>query len=74
MVPYLPTRADYVEMLGRAREAVADALEEATRTRHATVVLLFQTELADWDRLIARLQKTSARPKAGEGSANRRQN
>jgi len=53
---YLPTREDYVEMLGRARAATAEALEEAKRTGNTTALLLYKVQLAQWDRLIARLQ------------------
>jgi hypothetical protein len=57
-------------VLERARAAVADAVEEAARTRHATVVLLLQSELADWERLISRLQKPSACQMADQDIAN----
>jgi len=53
---HLPAREDYVEMLGRARAATAEALEEAKRTGNVTLLLLYQMQLADWDRLINRLQ------------------
>jgi hypothetical protein len=43
-------------MLGRARAATAEALEEAKRTGNVTLSLLYQIQLADWDRLINRLQ------------------
>jgi hypothetical protein len=53
---HLPSREDYVEMLGRIRATTAEALAEAKRTGNVSVVLLYQMQLADWDRLIARLR------------------
>jgi hypothetical protein len=55
----LPTRKDYVEMLGRARATTAKALEEAKRTGNSTTVLLYQVQLVDWDRLIEQLREGS---------------
>ena len=43
-------------MLGRIRATTAEALAEAKRTGNVSVVLLYQMQLADWDRLIARLR------------------
>lgn len=53
---HLPTRKDYVEMLGRARATTAEAVEEAKQAGNFTVLLLYQLQLADWDRLIERLR------------------
>ena len=53
---HLPSREDYLEMLGRIRATTADALEEAKQTGNATALLLYQKQLADWDRLIERLR------------------
>jgi len=53
---YLPSREDYIEMLGRARTPTAKALEEAKRTGNVTLLGLYHLALADWDRLIARLR------------------
>jgi len=53
---HLPSIEDYVEMLGRMRATTADALEEAKQTGNATTMLLYQKQLADWDRLIERLR------------------
>ena len=41
-----------VEMLGRVRANRAEGLEEARRSRNLTALLLYQIQLADWDRLI----------------------
>ena len=53
---YLPTREDYVEMLGRARAATAEALNEASEAGNLALLLRYQVQLADWDRLIMRLR------------------
>jgi hypothetical protein len=59
MAHHLPARDDYVEMIGRARAATADALEQAKRSGNDTVALLYQKQLTDWDRLIARLRENT---------------
>ena len=56
MAHHLPTRDDYVEMLHRIRATTAEDLEEANRTGNVTMLLLYQLQLAKWDRLIARVR------------------
>jgi len=53
---HLPSREDYIEMLGRARATTAKALEEAKGTGNVTLLGLYHRELAGWDRLIAQLR------------------
>jgi hypothetical protein len=59
MTSYLPTREDYVEMLGRARAATAEALNEASEAGNLALSLRYQVQLADWDRLITRLRDSN---------------
>jgi hypothetical protein len=53
---HLPTKEDYVEMLGRARATTAHAVDEAKRAGNVVLLLQYQMQLADWDRLIERVQ------------------
>jgi hypothetical protein len=53
-------------MLGRERATTADAIEAARQTGNITALLLFQRQLADWDRIIARLREDA--PPLGRGS------
>lgn len=54
---HLPSREAYVEMIVRARATTAEILEEAQRSGDATLILLYEAELADWDRLLAQSRK-----------------
>jgi hypothetical protein len=56
MTNSLPSRADYVGMLGRTRPTTAKGLEETRRSGNVAALLLYQVQLTDWDRLIERLR------------------
>jgi len=43
-------------MLGRARATTAHAVDEAKRAGNVVLLLQYQMQLADWDRLIERVQ------------------
>jgi hypothetical protein len=53
---HLPTRADYIEMLGKARAATAHAIDEAKKAGNPVLLLQYELQLADWDKLIGRLR------------------
>ena len=57
-------------MLGRARAATADALEEAKQSGNARAMLLYQLQLAKWDRLIERLRDEYPRASRPYGAAS----
>jgi hypothetical protein len=52
---HLPSRDDFLEMLVKARRNTADAVAEAKRTCNVALLLDYQLQLADWDRLIKRM-------------------
>jgi hypothetical protein len=52
----LPSRDDFLEMLGKARRNTADAIVHAKRTGNLVLLLNYQLQLADWDRLIERMR------------------
>jgi len=52
----LPSRTDYVKMISQERATTADALEAARQVGNVTAVLLYQMQLANWDRIIERLR------------------
>ena len=52
----LPSRGDFLEMLVKARRNTADALVQAKRTGNLLLLLNYQLQLADWDRLIERMR------------------
>jgi hypothetical protein len=63
---HLPTREDYVEMLGRAHANAAKALAQAKQSGNRVLLLRYQLELAGWERLIERIQDNAggAQPRA----------
>lgn len=67
---HLPTRGDFLAMLKTARANTATALAEARRSGNHVLLLQYELQLADWDRLIERAQTSlllSAEPGPGRG-------
>ena len=56
----LPCRDDFLEMLWKERRTTADALAHAKLTGSLVLLLHYQLLLADWDRLIERIQGPGA--------------
>ena len=53
---HLPCRADFIEMLGRARAVTAEALAQAEPAANYSLLQQYQWQLANWNWLIQQVQ------------------
>lgn len=59
VMAHLPTREEWVEMLGKARANTAEAVGKAKQAGNLALLLQYQVQLAGWDRLIDRIRDTN---------------